>query len=111
MHALIKNTTLIFICCYCINGLFSCTKAVEKKQGDNTMSTKTIEEVLRENTDELMSIPGVVGTAQTLCDEKPCIMIMVTKLTKELEQKIPKQIEGYVVTIEESGEIKALRKN
>ena len=110
MSALIKNIVIVCISCY-LCGMYGCTKAVDEKQGDNPMSTKTIKEVLQENTDELMSIPGVVGTAQTLCDNKPCIMILVIELTEELKQKIPKQIDGYLVTIEESGEIKALRKN
>ena len=55
-------------------GIGSCiNKAVENGQGEDTMPSKTIEEVLKEHTDELMSIPGVVGTAEGLCYGNPCI--------------------------------------
>ena len=76
----------------------------------NPMAARTIEEVLKEHTKELMSMPGVVGTAQGLCDGKPCIKVFVTQKTPELDQKIPKRLEGYPVVIEETGEIRALPK-
>ena len=75
------------------------------------MPKRAIEVVLKEHTDELMAMSGVVGTAQGLCDDKPCIKIYVTTLTPELEQKIPKNLEGYPVDIEVTGEIRALPKN
>jgi hypothetical protein len=74
----------------------------------NLMANKAIEEVLKEHTKSLMSIPGVVGIGQGLCEEKPCIKVFVIKKTPELDQKIPKSIEGYLVVVEETGEIKAL---
>ncbi|MBW2647058.1 MAG: hypothetical protein JRE23_12970 [Deltaproteobacteria bacterium] len=58
-----------------------------------------------------MSLPGVVGTAQGLCDNKPCIKIYVIKRTPELDEKIPDILEGYPVIIEETGEIRALPEN
>lgn len=58
-----------------------------------------------------MSLPGVVGTAQGRCDNKPCIKIYVIKRTPELDEKIPDILEGYPVIIEETGEIKALPEN
>ncbi len=77
----------------------------------NPMPPKAIDEVLREHTKSLMSIPGVVGTAQGLCDDKPCIKVYVIQETPELEQKIPQILEGYPVMIEETGEIRALPKS
>ncbi len=75
------------------------------------MAAKRIEEVLKEHTKELMSLSGVVGTAQGLCDGKPCIKVYVIKKTPELDQKIPDNLEGYLVMIDEAGEIRALPKN
>ncbi len=72
--------------------------------------TKTIDEVLKDHTVELMSLPGVIGTAQGLCDDNPCIKVYVIKKTPELDQKIPDNLEGYQVMIEETGEIRALPK-
>ncbi|MFC1485934.1 hypothetical protein ACFL55_02790 [Candidatus Latescibacterota bacterium] len=72
------------------------------------MSTRPIEQVLKENTDRWMSISGVVGTALGELDGKPCIIILVVEKTPEIIEKIPSTIEGYPVLIQQSGEIKAL---
>lgn len=72
------------------------------------MASKTIEQVLKEHTEELMALPGVVGVAQSLCDERDCIKVYVANMTPELEQKIPKELDGYQVDIEVTGEFRAL---
>ena len=74
------------------------------------MSAKTIKEVLKEYTDELMSIPGVVGIAQGICVGKPCIKVFVIKKTPELEQKIPNVLDRHPVIVEETGKFRALPK-
>jgi hypothetical protein len=71
------------------------------------MVSPKIEEVLKQNTNPLMSIPGVIGTGQGLCDGKPCIKVFVIKKTAELDNKIPGEIEGYKVIIEEIGILRA----
>jgi len=73
------------------------------------MSDQPIEEVLKQHTDSLMSIPGVVGTGQGVCREKPCIKIFVTERTPDVENKIPQQLGGYPVVIEETGAFKSRR--
>jgi len=78
--------------------------------GNDEMTARPIKEVLKEHTDSLMALPGVVGTAQGLCDGNPCIMVLVVEKTPELEKKIPERLEGYPVRIEETGEIRALPK-
>ncbi len=72
------------------------------------MPKKTIEAVLKEHTGRLMSLPGVVGTAQGLCEGKPCIKVYVEKKTPDLVKQIPSTLEGYEVIIQETGEIRAL---
>jgi hypothetical protein len=54
-----------------------------------------------------MDMSGVVGTGQGLCNEGPCIKVFVIKKTQELEEKIPRKIEGYKVQIEETGKVRA----
>ncbi len=78
--------------------------------GEEVVPQKTIEVVLRENNPELLSLPGVVGTAESLCSGRPCIKIYVTRKTSDVVRTIPKVLEGYPVMIEETGEIKALQK-
>ena len=75
------------------------------------MPEKAIEKVLKEQTKKLVSMPGVVGTGQGLCDGRPCIKVYVIKETPELDQKIPRTLEGYPVVIEETGEIRVFPKS
>jgi hypothetical protein len=81
--------------------------AVSSGKGE-PMSGRTIEEVLKAHTAELMSLPGVVGTAQGLCTNRPCIKVYVGKKAVGPEQKIPAMIEGYPVEIEATGMFRTL---
>ena len=76
--------------------------------GEAPMPNKTIEQVLQEQTNRLMALPGVVGTAMGLCAGEPCIKVFVVEKTGDLLTQIPTEIEGYQVAIDETGEIKAL---
>lgn len=77
--------------------------------GENTnMSQRTIEEILREQSKKLMSVPGVVGVAQGLCGAEPCIRVFVVQKTEEIEKKIPTHLGRYPVILEETGEFRAL---
>ena len=97
---------IVLIC-----GVMGCVdKTANDQEGEKKVPTKTIVEVLKEHTEELMSLPGVVGTAQGLCNDNPCIKVLVIEKTPELAQKIPNSLEGYPVMIEETGEIRALPK-
>jgi hypothetical protein len=83
----------------------------ENGENDKHMAQKPIEEVLKEHTNRLMSLPGVSGTAQSLCERQPCIKVFVIKKTPELEQKIPSVLGGYPVVIQETGKFRALPEN
>jgi hypothetical protein len=108
------NTISVLCASLVIPFLFSISCASEKldfRSEGNARPAKAIEGVLKEYTKELMSIPGVVGTGQGLCDDKPCIKVFVIKETPEVDQKIPRMLEGYPVVIEETGKIRALPKS
>jgi len=68
---------------------------------------QSIEEVLDKHEAELMKIENVTGVGISEIDGEQVIVVYVTKLTPEIEQKIPKEIEGWKVVIEEVGEVKA----
>ena len=96
------NVVILFI--------FSISHAGEKSDilpKGNQMAAKPIVKVIKEHAKTLMSIPGVVGAGQGLCEGKPCIKVFVIKKTPDVEEKIPKTLEGYPVVIEETGEVKA----
>jgi hypothetical protein len=79
-------------------------------RGKNPMAAETIREVLKKHTGELMAVPGVVGTGQGLCEGKPCIKVFVIEKTPDVDQRIPPTLDGYPVSIEVTGQIKALPK-
>lgn len=83
-------------------------ETVNDRGGEKMMPSKTIEEVLKSHTEELMSIEGVVGTAIGECEGRACIKVYVVKKTGELEKKIPSHLEGYTVSVQETGEFNAL---
>ncbi len=64
--------------------------------------------MLKSHTPELMSIPGVVGTALGKQDGELCIKVLVIEKTPELTKKIPSTLEGFPVAIQQTGEIRAL---
>ncbi len=69
-----------------------------------------INHVLKTHAGELMAIQGVVGIAIGLLEdeETPCLKIMVSKMTPELEKSLPKTLEGHPVVVDETGVIRPL---
>ena len=112
MNRLILNIFVFSIGLILICSIATFAKEAGKDRGEGTqVLKKTIEEVLKEHSSKLMSIPGVVGTGQSLCSGRPCIKVFVSRKTEELERKIPKTLEGYPVEIQETGKFKALPDN
>ncbi len=72
------------------------------------MGAMSIETALRQHTERLMSLRGVVGTAIGECEGKPCIKVFVVKRTPELVTEILSTLQEFPVGIEETGEIRAL---
>jgi len=71
---------------------------------------QTVQEVLERRRAELMAIAGVVGVAVGECEKAPCIRVLVAKETPELRGRIPDKLGGFAVSIQETGEIRALDK-
>lgn len=89
--------------------LMACARqALESEHRETRMEQKTVEEVLKQHTDRLLSLPGVVGTAIGECMGKPCIKVLIVKKTPELLKKIPPMLDGFPVGVEETGAIRRL---
>jgi hypothetical protein len=73
-----------------------------------SMPERTIEQVLKDHSDQWLAIPGIEGTAIGLSEGKPCIKIFASSNPQELRVQIPSIIEGYPVIIQETGEFRAL---
>jgi len=75
---------------------------------DDSSARKPLRKVLREQTEHLMAIPGVVGTAEGEWEGEPCIRVLVQLKTRDLENALPDILEGYPVRILEAGDIRPL---
>ena len=65
--------------------------------------------VLGKYQSKLMVVKGVVGVGEGICEGKSCIKVFVVRKTTEILTLIPPIIEGYTVSIVETGKFKALR--
>ena len=90
-----------------VGAAFGCARNKADQQRKEAISERAIEEVLRQRTDEWMSIPGVVGTAIGKLEGKKVIKVLVIEKAAQIENKIPRTVEGYRVILEEVGEIRA----
>ncbi len=78
-----------------------------KIEKESAVAKRTIEQVQDAHTQKWMNIPGVEGTGIGLCEGKPCIKILSSIAAEELRGEIPSVVEGYPVTIEETGTFRA----
>lgn len=70
------------------------------------MQKKPIEQVLKDNQEMLLSIPGVQGFYQGKSENgEDRIVIMVDTLSNKNRDKFPDSLEGYPVIVEETGKI------
>jgi len=91
----------------CLCFIAGCTHPMSQRAAP----LRDINAVLADHDDELLAIPGVVGVyVGLLNDEKtPCLKVMLARPTPETERKLPREIEGYPVVTEISGEIRPRR--
>ena len=67
----------------------------------------TAQQVLEQHQEQLMSIPGVEGVGLGGSEGRPEIIIMVRQQRTAMANTLPKQLNGYPVRVEISGEITA----
>jgi hypothetical protein len=81
-------------------------KSVEAncRKGEEGMTGSKVAAVLERHREELMALPGVAGVGEGRCNGKPCIKVYVKG--KETGGKIPAEIEGFPVSVEETGEFR-----
>jgi hypothetical protein len=82
--------------------------ATEQLAGNVGMSKEVVDSaaaVRDRHEEELMSIPGAVGTAIGMSDQpgKPAIEVYVKKMTPQAQAAAPKEVEGVPVKLIENG--------
>jgi hypothetical protein len=72
---------------------------------------RDINDVLAAHREQLMRIRGVVGVYVGLADDDKteCIRVMLAKDDPAARAAIPRQLEGYLVLVEVTGEIRPLK--
>ena len=72
-------------------------------------SRPPIAKVIEARSAALLAEPGVVGVYEGARDDgSPCIRIIVVRKTPDLEKSLPRDLEGWPVEIEVTGEIRPL---
>ena len=88
----------------------SCVRhKAERPAGE--VHNRSIEQVFDSHREALLSTPGVVGVGIARLEAKPCIIVMVMESTPDLENHVPKQLEGYTVIIELMSDMKIQERN
>jgi len=86
-------------------GGLACSSGSQRAGGRDTVSARSIDQVLAAHTDSLMALPGVVGTAIGLCDGERCIKVLLADSSPATRSRIPARLEGYRVVVEVTGTI------
>lgn len=71
---------------------------------------RDINVVIADHDKRLMALPGVVGVYVGLMDDNatPCLKVMLAREDPQVRRSIPREIEGYRVITEVTGEIKPM---
>ena len=81
-----------------------------EQKSEQRMSKRSLEQVQESHTKELMTIPGVVGTAIGQSEDgSPALLVFVEEKTDEITRKVPTELEGYPVRIQVTGKIVPIR--
>ena len=73
------------------------------------MSRRSIEQVLKDRTNEWMAIADVVGTAiGATSGGEACIKIYTASQPEKVRNKIPQTVENFPVIIEQTGTFRSL---
>ena len=71
------------------------------------MAQISVNDVKQKYQSKIMNIPGVVGIGVGKENESDAIMVLVVERTSVIEKKVPKQLKGFPVIIQETGVIRA----
>jgi hypothetical protein len=105
----IRPAALIFSAALSISTVCAC--AGGQGAGEGITASAPIREVLKKNTDRLLAIPGVVGTAIGEAHGTPCILVLVKQKDPAIEKQIPAELDGYPVVVQETGALRPLTNN
>ena len=79
-------------------------------QNTSSKPKRDINAVLADHDKQLLAIPDVVGVYVGTSEDRrtPCLKVMLARANPESQRKIPREIEGYPVVTEVTGDVRAL---
>ena len=82
----------------------------DRNMANSPSPKRDINAVLAHHDDQLLAIPNVVGVYVGVLDDgkTPCLKVMLARTSPETEKAIPRELEGYRVVTEVTGEIRPL---
>jgi hypothetical protein len=103
------NVSMVGTCTAALASDAPAADALAANVGISTEVVAAANAVRDRHEDQLMSVPGAVGSAIAAGDQlgQPAIVIYVTKMTPQVQAATPKDVEGTPVKLIESGEIVA----
>lgn len=100
---------LVALLALALGGVGGCR---HRNESGDSVPHRDIIAVMDTHVSELMAIPDVAGVAVgALDDGTPCILVLIVRESKEIERRVPREIEGHPVRTFVSGEIKPMRGN
>ena len=72
------------------------------------MAKLCVNDVKKKYEKKIMNIPGVVGIGIGKLDDQDAITVLVVEKTALIEKKVPQELKGFPVIIQETGTIRAL---
>jgi len=92
-----------------------CVQNPVETRGEKFVPKNSISRALEKVSSDLIEIPGVVGTGEGICYNKPCVRVYVIQESPELSRRIHETIKrnlgtanGLPVVIEQTGQIHTL---
>ncbi len=100
---------MVVACMLCLTLISGCSHNMNRNPASAPL--RDINAVLADHDKELMAISGVVGVyVGQLSDRKtPCLKVMLARKDPSLERRIPRELAGYPVLTEVTGEIHPLK--
>ena len=94
----------LVVCTVWTEGYWICSSASEQQ---DTMPSKNIEDALKKGAYLVKTLPEVIGVGQGVCEGEPCIKLFLIRKTRDLEEQIPTDIDGFRVVSEVTGRVDA----
>ncbi len=98
--------SLVSLCAIAVACGQNADQGLPVEEANVMVDLRPINDVLKDHDEEILAIPGVtmifIGADR---QGTPCIKVGVEVASADVEERIPRELEGWPVVIEETGEV------